>query len=116
MKQMALDAALEVRRESDLRIKVGACLIKGNKIIGLAANRSGGTAKVNGVWSRHAELRCTINRNCEGGTLYVARTKGLGESLGLAKPCGACLDYLATLNLKAVYFTTDDGVEMMRLN
>jgi deoxycytidylate deaminase len=41
MKQMAMDAAIAVRLESDLKVKVGACLVRGKRIISVAANKSG---------------------------------------------------------------------------
>ena len=117
MKQIALDAALEVRKESDLRVKVGACIIRGNRIIGLGANKSGGSDRHKYQWSRHAELRCMLRAgDVGGGDIYVARVLGHSQRYGMAKPCRRCETLLRDANIKTVYYTVQGGIESMRLN
>lgn len=117
MKQIALDAAIAVRQESDLRVKVGAALVRGNRIISIAANRSGGSKKHGYQWSRHAELRAVLRASdVRGADAYVARLLGTSARFGVAKPCGACNIVLAEAGIARVWFTVEGGVEMMRLN
>jgi deoxycytidylate deaminase len=117
MKQMAMDAAIAVRLESDLKVKVGACLVRGKRIISVAANKSGGSKKHGYQWSRHAELRAVLRASAiRGADCYVARVSGETGNSGLAKPCRACESVLAEAGIAKVYYTTEEGVEMMRLN
>ena len=117
MKQIALDAAIEVRKDSDLRVKVGACIVRGNRIISLASNKSGGSKKHGYLWSRHAELRCILRAgDVEGSDIYVARLLGHTEGYGTARPCGGCKALLLEFGLRNCYYTTPNGVEVMRLN
>ena len=114
MRQFALDAANEVRHESDMKQKVGAALVRGNRIIGLASNRTGKSPT--GSWSRHAEIRATLNRDAGGADIYVARSHGKDGTFTLARPCNRCKDWLSALGIRRVYYTVDNGWEMVRLN
>jgi deoxycytidylate deaminase len=117
MKQMAMDAAIAVRLESDLRVKVGACLVRGKRIISVAANKSGGSKKHGYQWSRHAELRCVLRGGSVAGSdIYVARLLGHSTAYGFSRPCAGCETLLREAGIRFCYYTTEEGVEMMRLN
>ena len=106
MRSFIFDAAREVRLESDLRTRVGAALARGPRIIGLASNRSGKSPA--GSWTRHAEVRVTLNKNAEGADVYVYREHGLNGKIMNAKPCAACAAWLRQLGVKRVYYTAND--------
>ena len=117
MRQSAQDAAIAVREESDLRVKVGAAVVRGNRIISLAANKSGGSGKHGYQWSRHAELRAVLRASAvQGADTYVARVNGTTKRLGMARPCNACQYILAEAGIARVHYTVDGGWESMRLN
>ena len=116
MRQSAQDAAIAVREESDLRVKVGAAVVRGNRIISLAANKSGGSGKHGYQWSRHAELRCILRAEPRGCDIYVGRISGETGRLALAKPCAICEGLLGEAGIARVHYTVDGGWESMRLN
>ena len=111
MRRYAKDAALQVRLESDLRVKVGACVVRGGRILGLASNKSGSGRR--GTWSRHAEVRACLNRDVRGASIYIARGHGITGSLRFSRPCGSCMELLAEVGIKKVYFTVDGGWEKL---
>lgn len=114
MKQFAVDAAREVRLTSDMKIKVGSALVRGNRILGLSANKRG-TSPVRSAWSRHAEVGATINRNAKGATVYVYREHGLTGEMLMAKTCLHCEEWLRYVGVRKVVYTTPNGLESARL-
>jgi deoxycytidylate deaminase len=115
MRQFAMDAATEVRLESNMKQRVGAALVRGNRIIGLASNKTGCSPA--GGWSRHAEIRACINRNAFGASVYVSRVHGHSGTPLLAKPCRVCQAWLTTIGVRRVYFSVAEPPywEEMRL-
>src|SRR3990167_2656867 len=98
-----LTLASDARKQSTMKIKVGAVLVRGSRVIKLAHNTMG-KSRTNS-WSRHAEVRATINVNAEGCTIYIAREHGTLGSPMLAKPCHNCFEWLDYVGIKEVEFT-----------
>jgi deoxycytidylate deaminase len=115
MKQFAMDAAKEIRLESDVKTKVGAALVKGNRILGLAANKRGSHSGSGTKWSIHAEVRCTANKQSKGATVYIYREHGLTGTPLYSRPCSTCREWLNTIGVKRIIYTTEDGYMEERL-
>ena len=98
--------AAEARLLSPMRVKVGAVLVKGGRVIKVASNMPGGSCKHLSQWSRHAEVRATLNVDARGGTVYVYRAHGLTGLPMLAKPCHNCEGWLNYIGVKQVKWST----------
>lgn len=110
-----MDAATEVRLQSDCKIKVGAVLERGGRILGIASNKAGSMGNGHYQYSRHAEARVLVNRNGQGASVYVSRKHGLNGTSLIAKPCIRCQFILYESGVRAVYYTVPGGWEVMRL-
>lgn len=97
--------ASEARLLSPMKVKVGAVLVKGGRVIKVASNMPGGSAKHLAQWSRHAEVRATLNVDARGGTVYVYRAHGLTGVPMLAKPCSGCQEWLDYVGIARYYYT-----------
>ena len=103
-----LEAARYIRRQSTLPIKVGAVLVRGSRIIKAACNDEGKPPRFVGSWTRHAEVRATLNVNSEDATVYVYREHAQLHSPLLAKPCNHCVEWLTWLGVKEVIYSTPE--------
>ena len=94
--------------------KLGCCLVKGNRIIGLGFNQDKTSPKsTNPFNTLHAEVSAIINADEEdikGSVAYVYRETRLG-TLGMSKPCKFCSEMLRSLGVKAVYYTSPEGYQ-----
>ena len=64
----------------------------------------------------HAEMRCLRNAPSEkikNSTMYIFRSSN--NSFRLAKPCLACMSYLQELGVKKIIFSTNTGMETLRI-
>jgi len=116
-----MQLALDVAAESELRFRVGAVVV--NRWGDWAAcnvSKTHPQLKRHGYpeWSDlHAELRAVLmagESDCKGATVYVGRLKRNG-TVGLAKPCEYCMAVLVNVGVKRVVWTTESGVEEVRL-
>ena len=89
---------------SEMKQKLGAVLVKGRRIIKAECNTPG-KPKFIGSWSRHAEVRTTLNVNCMGGTVYIYREHGTLKSPLLARPCRHCIEWLQFVGIKEIVYT-----------
>lgn len=99
--------AKEIQRTSRMRQKVGAVVTRGSRAIKSACNAPG-KPRIIGAWSRHAEVRATLNINAEGTTVYVYRQHALNYTPLLAKPCSKCVDWLSYVGVKEVVYSTSE--------
>ena len=112
--------ALAMAQLSTLRFRVGAIVMNSNSQYGHCnARKTHPRLRAHGYpeWADlHAELGAIIKAGgeCEGATMYVARLKRGGE-VGLARPCPYCMTAIVESGIKRVVWTTDDGVEEVRL-
>ena len=97
--------ASEARYLSPMKVKVGAVLVKGGRVIKVSSNMPGGSSKHLSQWSRHAEVRATLNVDARGGVIYVYRGHGITGEPMLAKPCNACQEWLDYVGVSRVYFS-----------
>lgn len=99
--------ASEARLLSPMKVKVGAALVKGGRVIKVASNMPGGSSKYQvSPWSRHAEVRATLNVDARGGTIYVYREHGITGAPMLAKPCKHCEGWLEYVGVKSIHYTS----------
>ena len=98
------DIAKSERDKSPLPIKLGAVLAKGNRVIKSSYN-TGGYFRFVGSWTRHAEVRATLNVNCEGAVMYVYREHAKLQSPLLAKPCASCVEWMKYVGVSEVVYS-----------
>ena len=94
--------------------KVGACIIKGNRIISKGFNQmrycSTGIRYTPWENSIHAErdaCRKVEKTKLKGSTIFVYRELANGKT-ALAKPCTGCMELLIDVGIKKVYYSTED--------
>lgn len=64
----------------------------------------------------HAEIRCLRNAPTEkirDSTMYIFRFSN--GTFKLAKPCLICMSYIQEMGVKKVIYSTDIGIETMRV-
>ena len=100
-----LNEARIQRTHSTLPIRVGAVLTRGSRVIKGACNSEGKPPRYLEGWTRHAEVRATLNINAEGATVYVYREHATLKAPLLAKPCNHCVEWLTWLGVKSVIYS-----------
>lgn len=122
--------ALNMARKSQCSgFKVGACLARGKSIFSVGVNQVKShpmayrrkQARVKGSWryGLHAEVHACLGLDTsqlQGASIYVVRVKKDG-TLGMAKPCIRCQEFLRAVGVKRAYYSTNDGeIEVLKLN
>lgn len=109
---MSLELAARIAATSDCRMKVGAVLVKGGRILARGTNKMRNNPAYIVPWtecSEHAEESVLRQvRNARGTTIYVARVNRKGE-WRLAKPCDRCQVALDLAGVTKVVYT-DEGL------
>ena len=96
--QIAAQAA--TRKKDERSFLLGACAIRSDGAIVVAANASSEFPER----LLHAENRLTKKLD-KGAIVYVARVKLIDGSFGMAKPCIDCQKVLMSKKVKRVYYT-----------
>lgn len=73
---------------------MGALLTRGGAILSVGWNTQ----------HRHAEIETTRNVDCRKATIYVYRETKI-NTIGMARPCEKCYDWLVELGVKRVFYT-----------
>ncbi|MFJ7905319.1 hypothetical protein ACIQ6V_33435 [Streptomyces sp. NPDC096198] len=111
-----LRLALKNAKRSKCRHKVGAVLVKGNRILSQSHNIRRNPPLISHRYSTfHAEE--VIMRRItppKGSVLYVARLDRSG-SPAIARPCPRCQDLIFSRGVKVAYYTTSNGLGWLRL-
>lgn len=102
-------AAIANAKKSSFRQKLGAVVVKNNKIVGYGFNFAHSTGKLlnDGMHAEIAAINKTTARFRQGSTMYIARVMKSGN-LGLAKPCRRCESVLRKMGVKSVCYTVDN--------
>jgi len=95
--------------------RLGAVIVKGNRVLSTGHNSISHCSVNNFKNSRHAEMDAILKlikkqgglSSLAGSTLYVSRITKRGT--GLAKPCIKCMDLARSVGVKEVIFTTDNN-------
>lgn len=114
---------LKVAANSDQKQRHAAMITMNGKPVAISINKSRNNPRyvkveVDGkadIYSIHAE-RAAIRQagNVEGGVLYVVR-RGPGGCGKLSLPCNNCMKAIIKAGIKRVFFTTDDGIGMIKV-
>ena len=128
LKPSILKQAVAVAMASDAPKKMGAILLKRNKIIAAATNEHKRTHTVQyfaaqnaaKIWGDpnlakktlpHCEVKCLIKAKEDVDTIVVCRVGGHGgKELRQARPCRICTTYLQNCSsVVHVHYSTEDG-------
>ncbi len=109
--------AKKASKNSDHRIKVGACIILNRKPISVGFNQRFKAHTIirqfHDTQTIHAEVHAILNvknkKLLEGSTLIVYRENNMDGELALARPCKPCQEFIKLFKIKKVVYTTDGG-------
>ena len=107
------------------KLKHGAVLVKGNKIVNASCNKGGFCSfgqrfreRTMGTPTLHAELGCILNLDrsvTQGAFIFVVRVGHKGNFM-ISKPCSMCHAALEHVGVKRVYHTSENGkLEMYKI-
>lgn len=100
-----MHVARAVAQLSPMRHRVGACVVRGGRVLGVGHNKPGSTKMSKSRWSRHAEVQAIILAgDVRGSTLFVYRALRDG-SAGLARPCHDCQEVIDAAGIRKVVFS-----------
>lgn len=113
MKQRFFKLAEKLSEKSDHpHHKHGSVLVRGNRILGVGFNQLKTHPRSNTAYQMlHAELSAILNSGLENFTgcdLYIVR-KRKNNTLGNSFPCKNCLEMVKSLNIRRIYFSTDNS-------
>jgi tRNA(Arg) A34 adenosine deaminase TadA len=113
-----LQLAIETAKSSPSKKRVGAILLKKNKVITTAVNLEKKShplqakfAKRVGLWQKiylHSEIHALIKAREDADTIVVARVNPQNK-LRNAKPCPICSLALEESGIQNIWYSTDDG-------
>ena len=102
--------------------KLGAVIVKGQRVLSTGFNSISHCSVNNFRNSRHAEMDAILKLmhrhnglvSLAGSTLYVTRVTQTGRS-AMAKPCKKCMDLIRSVGIREVIYTTDNNVVKERV-
>tara|TARA_X000000950_G_scaffold283458_1_gene384329 strand:+ start:2671 stop:3063 length:393 start_codon:yes stop_codon:yes gene_type:complete len=108
--------AIQVAKQSPSKKKVGAVLLKKNRVIATAVNLETKTHPIQALWAEkvgrpekiflHAELSALIKAKEKADKIIVARLGGLNYTeLRMSKPCPVCSAYLHDCGVEHIYYS-----------
>lgn len=111
--------AQKLSRKSCYHHRVGAVVVKKNKILGIGFNKPYKThpRSTNAYKTIHAELDAILESSKEdliGADIYIFR-EGSGNTPRLAKPCTHCDLLLKEVGIKNVFYSVDGGFKLIQL-
>lgn len=94
--------------------KLGAVIIRKNKIVGLGFNKYKTHPKSFHPWKHtHAEFDALLGcsrEDLKGASIYVYRQTKSGIR-ALSKPCASCMSMLTQAGISDIFYTTEGGYE-----
>lgn len=114
-----LHAAVEAARKSTYRVKLGAVVFKGKRILSTGWNqiRSSSLKHKNYENSLHAEQSALLGlewKKLKGCSMLVVKISRAEERLGNACPCEMCRKLMDYIGIKNVFYTNEEG-EIVKL-
>lgn len=111
-------AKLASRQSTATNFRLGAVIVKGNKVLGIGFNDPFKTHPLSNTPYQyiHAELSAIINSrtDLDGAFIYVYRS-GLKERPLMSKPCEHCMEHLYRAGIKKVFYSTNGGYAKFNL-
>lgn len=115
-----LQLAINTAKSSPSKKKIGAVLLRKNKVIVSATNLEKKTHPLQAFLAErvgldekiylHAEVNALIKSKEKADTIVVARIGGHGHNeLRMSKPCPICQMALEMNNISRVIYSTNDG-------
>ncbi len=113
-----LQLAIETAKSSPSKKRVGAVLLKKNKVIATAVNLEKKSHPLQARFARrvglgpkiflHSEIHALIKAREDADTIVVARVNPQ-DKLRNSKPCLCCELAIKEAGVKNVYYSTDEG-------
>lgn len=107
-------ATKEALKSTFKKHRLGAVVVKGNRILSVGHNQLRPSA-ITKTKTLHAEAAAILKllkerrlHDLVGSDLYVTRFTKSGR-IGMAMPCEACQELIASVGIANVYYTTDTG-------
>ena len=108
--------AVRIAENSDHNQKMGACILKKNKVISVGCNQRYKThpfiRRFDPHKTIHAEMAAIFSikdkSKLQGATMVVYRKK-YGDIPGLARPCSICQDIMRFFGITNMIYTTNEG-------
>lgn len=109
-----MDLAKRASKKSNYHHRLGAVIVKKNKVISVGYNKPHKTHPRSNTKYKtiHAELDAILGcekEDLKGATIYVLRDASAG--VNLAKPCPCCMELIQMVGIKKVVYSTAKGVE-----
>lgn len=109
-----LNLAKEASQNSTYHHKLGAVIVKKNRVVSIGYNKPHKTHPRSNTRFKtvHAEFDAILASNKEdlkGATIYVLRVAKSG--LNLAKPFPCCMDLIKMVGIKKIIYSTREGLE-----
>lgn len=112
--------AIETAKQSPSKKKVGAVLLKKNRVVSTGVNIETKTHPLQAHWAKiagrpekkylHAEMNALIRSRQEFDKIVVVRLGGLNYSeLRMAKPCPVCSAYIMECGIEHVYYSVSNN-------
>lgn len=114
-----VNAAIDAARKSTYRVKLGAVVFKGKRILSSGWNqiRSSSLKHKNYENSLHAEQSALLGlewKKLKGYSLLVVKISRKEERLSNAHPCEMCMQLMDFIGIKDVYYSNENG-EIVKL-
>lgn len=113
-------AAKQAKKSLHRQHRLGAVIVKGNRILSTGYNSMRPSAFLR-TQTLHAEAAAVLKLlkarrldDLAGAEMYVTRFTR-GGAIGMARPCKSCHDLLCSVGIDSVHYTTDTGVETLKL-
>jgi tRNA(Arg) A34 adenosine deaminase TadA len=113
-----LQLAIETAKSSPSKKRVGAVLLKKNKVVSTAVNLERKSHPLQAKFANrvglgpkiflHSEIHALIKAREDADTIVVARVNPQNKMRN-AKPCPICALALEEAGVKNIYYSTDDG-------
>jgi tRNA(Arg) A34 adenosine deaminase TadA len=113
-----LQLAIDTAKSSPSKKRVGAVLLKKNKVIATAVNLEKKSHPLQAKFARrvglgpkiflHSEIHALIKAREDADTIVVARVNPQ-DKMRNAKPCPICSLALEEAGVKNIWYSTDDG-------
>jgi deoxycytidylate deaminase len=121
---MSISKASRQAEKSTYKQRVGAVLVKGNRVLATGYNQLRGHRSLQSAhWDNalHAEMHCILQalkrvsiEDIAGSTMFVSRIKRDG-STGPALPCADCFSVLQKFRVRRIIFTNVEGISEIKL-
>ena len=116
--------AISMAHKSRSRFRLGAVVVKRRQIVSTGYNQMRKThpkqqqfCSEEHTIGLHAEVHACLGvdlADLDGAEIFVARVLKSGQT-ALARPCGVCRQFLASVGVRLVTYTTCDGVDRLEL-